>query len=353
MSSIPSHKQYRRTRRYKRALLVLGVILLVVIAIISISIGSASIPYGQVVEILFGGGREPYTTIVWSIRIPRVLGAIVAGLGLSVAGAVMQSMLRNPLGSPFTLGISHAAAFGAAFAITVLNAGTLEASLQAFSLHNPYIVTVSAFFWSLGATVVLLLIARLREASPETLVLAGVALGSLFTAGNTALQYFASSKELSSIVFWTFGNMSKATWRNVGIMSLVVLPVAVYFGLRSWTYSILDQGTEIAKSLGVNVERTRLIAMGLSSLITAVIVSFVGIIGFVGLVIPHIVRKLAGTDEKYLIPLSCVAGSILLVGSDTMARTIISPIVLPVGILTSFLGAPLFLYLILRGREYW
>ncbi|MBS3814291.1 iron ABC transporter permease, partial [Candidatus Bipolaricaulota bacterium] len=277
-----------------------------------------------------------------------------AGAGLAVAGASMQSILRNPLGSPYTLGISHAAAFGAAFSVIVLGAGTVQSSTaDSVILNNPYIVTISAFGWSLVSTFIILLLAKLKRTSPATMILTGVALGSLFTAGYTAMQYFASETELASIVFWTFGDVGRATWRDFYIMLVAVIPAAGYFLYKSWDYEVLDSGDEAAKGLGVDVDKLRLYGMLISCLVTALIVSFVGIIGFIGLVVPHIIRRLIGGNERFLIPSSCILGAVLLLAADTAARTIIAPIVLPVGILTSFLGAPLFIYLVIRGREYW
>ncbi|MFW6117667.1 MAG: FecCD family ABC transporter permease [Thermoproteota archaeon] len=332
-----------------------SVVILIVLALFSLTIGAADISISQAISALLGrGATESLNAIIWNIRVPRVLSAIAAGAGLSVAGAAMQSILRNPLGSPYTLGISHAAAFGAAFSVIVLGAGTIQSSLSdAVILNNPYIVTISAFAWSLISTFIILLLARMRRASPATMILTGVALGSLFTAGYTGLQYFASETELASIVFWTFGDMGRSTWRDFGLMLVAVIPSTVYFLYKSWDYEILDSGDESAKSLGVDVEKLRLHGMLISCFVTALIVSFVGIIGFVGLVVPHIIRRLIGGNERYLIPSSCMLGAILLLGSDTVARTIIAPIVLPVGILTSFLGVPLFIYLIVRGREYY
>lgn len=340
----------------KRLLFFVGsVVVLIFLALFSLTIGAADVSISEAVSALLGREvTDRLNAIIWNIRVPRVLSAIAAGAGLSVAGTAMQSILRNPLGSPYTLGISHAAAFGAAFAVIVLGAGSIQSSLSdAVILNNPYIVTISAFTWSLLSTFIILLLAKLRRASPSTMILTGVALGSLFTAGYTGLQYFASETELASIVFWTFGDMGRATWRDFGLMLLAVIPSSAYFLYKSWDYEVLDSGDESAKSLGVDVEKLRLHGMLLSCFVTALIVSFIGIIGFVGLVVPHIIRRLIGGNERYLIPSSSILGSILLLGSDTVARTIIAPIVLPVGILTSFLGAPLFIYLIIKGREYW
>ncbi len=347
-------KRYQEFISKKILFIIISALLLLLFLFISITLGASDITLMDACRGVLGRGEDWKVQIIWQIRIPRVLSAVLAGLGLSIAGVAMQSILRNPLGSPFTLGVSQAAAFGAAFAVIVLGAGSTQSSVSdAVMLNNPYIITISAFFWSLVSTVGILLLSKMRNATPETLVLAGVALGSLFSAGMTSLEYFASDVELAAIIFWTFGDLGKASWRDFGIMVAVIVPVLLYFVWNSWDYNALDSGDETAKSLGVDVEKTRTYGMLLASLCTAVIVSFFGIIGFVGLVVPHIVRKVIGGDERFLIPASAVFGGAFLLASDTVARTVLSPIVLPVGILTSFLGAPLFIYLLVKGRSYW
>jgi len=347
-------RDYQRHVARRRRLGAACAVGLLVLAGVSVSTGVIDIPVRQVLATLLEGGGTRVSAVIWSIRLPRVLGAAVAGAGLAVAGAAMQSVLRNPLGSPFTLGISHAAAFGAAFAIIVLDAGTLGSTpADEVVLRSFHIVTVSAFLWSLLATFAVLLIAGLRGATPESMVLAGVALGSLFTAGTAAMQYFADDVELAAFVFWTFGDIGRVTWNDLGLMAAVTLPAAAYLTANRWKYSALDAGEETAKSLGVDVRRVRTWGMVASSLTTAVIVSLVGIIGFVGLVVPHMVRKVSGGEQRFLVPLSALVGATLLLASDTAARTLFAPLVLPVGILTSFLGAPLFIYLVARGREFW
>jgi iron complex transport system permease protein len=213
--------------------------------------------------------------------------------------------------------------------------------------------TIAAFVASMISTGVILLLVKVKRASPETMILTGVALGSLFTAGITSIQYFASSEEVAAIVFWTFGDVGRSTWSNLAIMVAVVVPVVGYFVYHSWEFNALDAGTKTAKSLGVNVEALRIRGMTLASLVTGVIISFVGLIGFVGLVAPHMVRKVIGGDERFLLPASGLVGALLLVVADTVARIVIAPVVLPVGILTAFIGAPLFIYLVLQGEEYW
>ncbi|MEF8850704.1 MAG: iron ABC transporter permease [Candidatus Bipolaricaulota bacterium] len=348
-------KRYRGYSQKRIVFFSFSAILLALLGVFSLTVGAADISILEAISGLLGRATsDSLNTIIWNIRLPRVLSAVLAGAGLAVAGASMQSILRNPLGSPYTLGISHAAAFGAAFSVIVLGAGTLQSSAaDSVILNNPYIVTISAFGWSLVSTFIILLLAKLKRASPATMILTGVALGSLFTAGYTAMQYFASETELASIVFWTFGDVGRATWRDFYIMLVAVVPAASYFLYKSWDYEVLDSGDEAAKGLGVDVDKLRLYGMLISCLVTALIVSFVGIIGFIGLVVPHIIRRLIGGNERFLIPSSCILGAVLLLAADTAARTIIAPIVLPVGILTSFLGAPLFIYLVIRGREYW
>ncbi|MFW6381131.1 MAG: FecCD family ABC transporter permease [Bacillota bacterium] len=331
----------------KKLLLSGVIILLLLIAVIySITVGPSSITTRELWQTVRGQDTGHIRNIIWNIRLPRITTAILAGMGLSMAGVIMQSILRNPLGSPFTLGISQAAAFGAAVSIMFfqgLRGGGLFSGV--------YLTTIMAFITSLSSTFFILLLSKYRNSSPEIMVLAGIALGSLFNAGTMALQYFADDVELASIVFWTFGDVGRTTWGEILMLVIILLLSLVYFIYNSWNYNSLHTGDETALSLGVDVNKVRLKGMLLASLLTSFIVSLVGIIGFVGLVTPHIIRMLIGGNEKYLIPATTLAGGLLLLVSDTTARTIIAPVVLPVGILTSFLGAPLFIYLILKGRK--
>jgi iron complex transport system permease protein len=352
--AIDSIEVYRKGALRKWILLTLSMVLLLVVLVVSLSIGSSDLTIHEAFKGLIGKGDDVTETIIWRIRLPRIITSIIAGAGLAAAGAAMQTVLRNPIGSPVTLGISQAAAFGAAFAVVVLGAGTLQSGMIDAVVHdNIYLVSACAFAASMVSTGVIILLARFKRASPESMILTGVAMGSLATAGTTAMEYFADDVQLSSIIFWTFGDMGRTGWEEIAIISIVVIPAITYFSFNGWRYNALDMGDETASSLGVDTERLRLLGMGAASLVTAFIISFVGIIGFVGLVVPHIVRKLIGPDQRYLMPASVIFGALLLLISDTVARTVISPVVLPVGILTSFLGAPLFIYLVIRGREHW
>ncbi|WP_181685178.1 FecCD family ABC transporter permease [Halorhabdus salina] len=338
-------------RRRRRVGFLGGVALTLAIAgTFALAIGSVQVPLADLLAALTGGGTELHRNIVWRNRLPRVLGAIVAGGGLAIAGAAMQTVLRNPLGAPYTLGISQAAAFGAALAILLTGVG---AGSAAGGLLATWLTPIAAFLGGMVSTGVILALVTYRQATPETMILTGVALGSLFQAGLTLLQYFASDTEVAAIVYWTFGDIGRAGWPQVIVMTVVVLAATAYFLRHGWDYDVLDAGTDTARSLGVNVDSLRIRGMAIASLVTALIVSFVGIIGFVGLVAPHVVRMVIGGTERYLMPASALVGATLLVVADTAARTVLSPVVLPVGILTSFLGAPLFLYLVIEGRAYW
>ena len=345
--------QHRKRLRRKLTIIVAILAILVAVWWYSVATGPIDIGLSEVLTILFGQDTGVGYQVVWYIRLPRIVAAVGAGAGLAVAGVVLQSVLRNPLASPYTLGISQGAAFGAAVAIVLLGTGTTSGSGPILSVIDPYLTSVSAFTGALISTGAIYLVARYKSASPETLILTGIALASLFTAGTTSLEYFATNTELAALVYWKFGDVSGASWRFNGLLWIVVIVVTLYFIQRAWAYTVLNAGDETARSLGVPVQRTRLLGMVFASFLTAVIVAMFGIIGFVGLVVPHITRRLIGGEERLLIPASTVAGGALLLTADTVARTVISPIVLPVGIVTSFVGVPLFLYLILQGREHW
>jgi iron complex transport system permease protein len=321
--------------------------ILVLITLVALSIGSANLSLSEVINQIIN-----HSGIAWTIRLPRVLVAVVAGAMLAVAGAVMQCLLKNPLSEPYTLGLSQAAAFGASFAIVVLGAGSLYSnSKDAVLISNQYTVTICAFCFCLISTAVILALTRFTKVAPESIVLSGVVMGSIFAAGLTAVQYFASDVQIASIVYWTFGDLSRITWDNLILIVAVSLPVFIYFMYNRWNYNAIDAGVDTANSLGVNVNRQTLVGMLFASVIAALIVSLMGIIGFVGLLAPHIVRRVIGSDNRFVLPASAIVGALILVISDTVARNIISPLILPVGVITSFLGGPLFLYVLIRGYK--
>lgn len=342
------YKQYVSRKTFLILAVTLGLITTLVVAI---SLGAADVSVSSVARSLMGlATSKQIKIIVWNIRLPQALASIVAGGGLAIAGVVMQSILRNPLGSPFTLGISHAAAFGAALSVMVLGGGVMASSnVGAVSITNPYVTTVSAFLFSITASLLILGVTRTRGVTPEVMVLTGVALGAFFTAGTMFLQFFADDMQLAAMVFWTFGDTARASWTELGFISAITAVCVLIFFANSWNYNAIDVGDETAMSLGIRVGYVRLQGMLLASMLTAVIIAFLGIIGFVGLVVPHMIRRVIGSDHRFLLPASFVAGATLLLLSDTVARLILAPHILPVSVLTAFLGAPAFFWLIIRG----
>lgn len=338
----------------RKALFLAGLaVLSLLLFLAAVSLGAVRIPVGEVARALLGGtGATRFSVIVLDIRLPHALAAFFAGLGLSAAGAAMQSVLRNPLGSPFTLGISQAAAFGAAFAVMILGSGAMQSTnVGAVTIANPALTTVCAFVCSLLAAGAVVSVAGLRGATPEVMVLTGVALGALFTAGTMFLQYFADDVQLAAMVFWSFGDAARAGWREVVVLGAAGMGGAAFFVANAWNYNAIDAGDETARGLGVRVGRVRLWGMLVASLLTAVIVSALGVIGFVGLVCPHMVRRVIGDDNRYLMPASCLAGGALLLAADTAARLVLPSHALPVSVLTAFIGAPAFVWLLVRGRR--
>ena len=304
----------------KRIIGVVLFVLLLVLFFLSLKIGDVEISYKN----LFNN------FIVLDIRMPRSLAAIFVGASLAVAGAVMQAILKNPLASPFTLGISHGALFGASIAIV-------------FGMSS---VGVWAFVGANIVMFIIVLLSKLRGFSSEVLILCGVALSALFGSGSMFVEYFASDVELSNIVNWSFGDLSNATYKQIYIIGSVFVVSFLYFFYKRWELN--SMGIEEAQTLGINIKKLRTISLFFATILTSVSVSFFGIIGFVGLIAPHFVRLFVGDDYRFLLPISAIVGGMLLLVSDLFSRTLFSPIVVPIGILTSFLGAPLFLFLLIR-----
>lgn len=338
--------------RRKKLTIAAAFVLALLVCLYSVMRGSIALTLTDVLTALAGQGTRQANTVIFGIRLPRVLASVLVGAALAVSGAVMQCVLQNPLASASTLGVSQGAAFGAALGIVVFGGGVISSGSAnvAVEIDNPYIVTLCAFFFGSLSTLVVLLLSQLKQSlGPGGLVLAGVALSSLFTGGSTLLQYFADETQLGAVVFWTFGNLGSASWSEIAILAVVLLAALLYFLANRWNYNAMSSGAETAKSLGVPVRAVMLISMAVCSLTAAVSVSFVGIISFIGLIGPHIMRKFLGDDYRYLIPGSAIAGALILVLADTFGRLIIAPVILPVGAITSFLGAPVFLALLLKG----
>lgn len=343
---------YHRSIRRKWLILAGMVAVMLFFMVISVNAGSAAMSPWEIFKTIIGKGDERGFVVVWKLRMPRVIGAVVAGAGLSIAGCVMQTCLKNPLAAPSTLGVTAAATFGANLAIIVLGAGTvLNTASDAVAIDNPYLVTLCAFICALSAVLLILALSKLRGFSPESIVLAGTALSSLFGAGTTIIQYFGDDVKIAAALFWTFGDLGRISWIEVALLFAITCVCSVYFMFMRWNYNALANGEEAAKSLGVKTAGIRFWSLMAASLLTAVSVSFMGSIGFIGLIAPQIMKRVLGADHRFLIPASALMGAVILLLADTGARTVISPVILPVGAITSLLGAPMFFYMLLKGKQ--
>jgi len=352
---MPELKLKEQYAAHVRRKLLVGAVLLGLVAaasLLSLRIGAYPIGFSEIAAALAGRAAGPTAHVFWNIRVPQVLAALLAGACLGLAGTAMQNVLRNPLASPFTLGVSQGAVFGAVFAIVVLGAGTTAVTgTGRTAASSPYIIVACALAGSLVTVTVLVLLSALRDLSPAALILAGVALSAFFGSATMLIQYFASDIQIASAVFWTFGDLRKVQWPELVAIAAALLPATAYFLWRGWHFNAMVWGDDTARSLGVSVQSLRLAALVLAALVASVTTAFMGIIGFVGLIAPHAVRMVVGGDHRFLFPYAALTGGLLLLVSDLLARTVMAPIVLPVGILTSFAGAPLFLYLLVKHRE--
>ena len=342
-----SKEKYLRSSR-RRGLAIATVIVTTVLTVfITLLAGNADQDLVSILQAFFTFDSSTVEgRFVWLIDMPMIVIALIVGAGLSLSGTVMQCILKNPLASPYTLGLSSAAAFGAAFAIIFLGAG--NSALGSISIDNPYVTMACAFAFSMLATGAILVMTKLTNVSAETMVLSGIAIGAIFSAGLSLMQYFADSVQLSAMVSWSFGDLNHSDWHWDFIMLLILLPIAAYFYLYRWDLNSLDAGDEVAKGLGVNTERFRTLSLLITAFLSAMLVSRYGVIAFIGLIGPHIARMIVGSDHRYLIPMSMVLGGCILLIANCVAANVVRPMVLPVGLLTSLLGGPMFIYLLAR-----
>ena len=346
MNSVPSPlgnkenlSDYRKNELRSISFLVLLTVFLLLSILLSLRAGSYNTPVTELIKGIFGKSADKkINLVVQNNRMPRICTAIIAGAGLGLSGCILQAILHNPLASASTLGVSQGATFGAAFAIVVMN------------MTGAIGISIYSFLGSIAVAIVILGLSRFKQVSAEGIVLAGVAISSMLSGATTLIQYFANEIQLTSLVFWTFGDLGSTGWEDLRPMGIMVLILLVYCFAHRWDYNALLNGEETAVSLGIHVQRLTLTNMVLCCLTCSIIVSNVGLINFIGLVAPHIVRMVVGNNHVYLIPGSILAGAALLLLGDLIARVAIMPIILPIGAITSFLGAPLFLLLIFRGE---
>ncbi|OPX69451.1 MAG: Cobalamin import system permease protein BtuC [Methanoregulaceae archaeon PtaB.Bin056] len=337
----------------KKGLFILALVVIIVLASgIIITIGPMPITVLEVyctlinkfIPDIFSISRS-MENVVWLIRMPRIMGAILVGLGLGICGCVMQAVLKNPLASPFTLGISSGAQFGvslaAVFGITILG--------------GPFFLIGNAFVFALLCSGVIIALSGLKGATSETMVLAGIALNYLFQATNQLFNYIANDDQRSLMSAWGMGSISGLNWNSIMVIGIATIICVPLLYSKAWDLNLMTIGDEGAKSMGVDAGRVRLFIMVVSSFLVAALVAFVGVIGFIGLVAPHIGRLILGSDHRYLILAAGAIGAILLLVADAISVNLLAPTVIPTGTIMAVIGVPFFLYLILRGRrrEYW
>lgn len=338
--------------KYGRVLVFLALILVLSIGIFSV-IGTASIKWTDVFRII--GSKTPilknyidvsdiletHQIIIWSIRLPRVLLGVLVGSSLAIAGAAFQGMFKNPMADPFVIGISSGAALGSTIAII------LKASISFLGMSS---ISLFAFIGALAAVFTVYNISRIKNKVPvTTLLLAGVAIGQFLTAIMSFLMVIFSN-DMAKIVYWTMGSLAGKGWSPLIRVSLPVIGSIILINFFARDLNIMLTGEDSAKSLGINVEKTKMYILILGTFMVAMVVSVSGIIGFVGLIIPHIVRIIIGPDHRVLLPASALVGAIFMIFADTIARTIISPVEIPVGIITALFGGPFFLYLLKKTK---
>ncbi len=344
MSSADTLIRYRNRNR-RRALLVAALAVAALLAaLVDLVTGPAGLPLGETLRALTGGEVSRGTSvIIWDVRLPVALMALLVGAALALAGAEMQTVLKNPLAEPFTLGVSAAAALGAATAIIL--------GLRLPGLPPEWSISVNAFAFALGALGLLQLMSRIRGGGSEVLILFGIALN--FTAGAfvSLLQFIASADALQQLVFWTMGSLASVRWGGLALMALVLAVTAPFAFLAAWRLTALRLGEEQARSFGVDVERLRRWALVRVSLLAAAAVSMVGVIGFVGLAGPHIARMIVGEEHRFFLPASLLTGAVLMSVASVASKLLVPGVLLPVGLVTSLIGLPVFFWLILRGRR--
>lgn len=323
-------------------------ILLPVVALISLVTGTVSVTAIDVLNALFGS--EPHqqiSTILFDIRLPRIVMAIFVGAVLASTGAVMQGLFRNPLADPSLIGVSSGASVGATLMIV-----TAGGFIQGGALVGLSLVAVGAFVGGFTAT---LLVYRLATSgigtSVTTMLLAGIAIAALAGALNSLLSYFSDNDMLRQISLWQMGNLSGASWLKVGIMGSAAMLLLIFFPRDSRALNALLLGESEARHLGIDVQRVKRRLILLTALGVGISVALAGLVGFVGLIIPHMVRLVIGPDHRWLVPASALAGATLLVIADSLARIVVIPAELPTGILTALLGAPFFVALLLQQRK--
>ncbi len=345
LETMSGRGQYRALALRRIAMICALLVALCFSLSVDMALGPANYTLKEVLASLFNAESvgDQLRVVIWDIRMPIALMAITVGASLSLAGAQMQTILANPLASPFTLGISAAAGFGAALG--------LVGGVAIFPAAVQYMIPINAFLMAMAAALFIHFASTMRGVTVETIVLLGIALVFTFNALLSLLEYLASEQALAAVVFWTMGSLTKATWPKVWITGAVLVVAIPVFARQAWALTALRLGEDKAASLGINVRRLRLHTMLTVSLLAAIPVSFVGTIGFVGLVGPHIARMLVGEDQRFFLPASVICGALLLSTTSVVSKVLIPGAILPIGVITALVGVPFFFVLIFTNRR--
>ena len=338
-------EDYRHTIKIRGLILLLTLLALSVSLVFDLATGPGRYPLREIVATLFQREAAPIqlSVIVWDLRFPIALMAIITGIMLALAGAQMQTILNNPLADPFTLGISSAASFGAALGI-VLGRGVPFVPVQ-------YLVSVNAFVFSFGTSLFLYMFTKFRGVTAETMILTGIAMLFTFGALLSLLQYGAAENDLAELTFWMMGSLGKASWEKISLCAALLVIICPYFASKMAPMTALRMGDEHARTMGIHVERLRLQMLFFISVLASTSVAFIGTVGFVGLVGPHIARMVLGEDQRYFLPMAALVGGLLMSLTSIISKTIVPGVIFPIGIITSLVGIPFFLSLILASRK--
>ena len=336
---------YRRLVLRKRLILCALAVLLLCSVLLDLALGPARYSLSEVLGALLSPetAAPQVRVVMWDIRLPVALMAVAVGAALSLAGAQMQTILNNPLASPFTLGLSAAASFGAAMGLAF--------GVALFPLAAQYMVPLNAFIMAMLCALLIHFLSLRRGVTAETIVLLGIALVFTFNALLALVQFFATEQAVAAVVFWTMGSLTKATWPKLGVICLVILITLPIFAKRAWALTALRLGDDKAASFGINVRSLRFQTLIMVSLLASFPVAFVGTIGFIGLVGPHIARMLIGEDQRFFLPASLLTGALILSASSVVSKTLIPGAIFPIGVVTSLIGVPFFISLILSGKK--
>ncbi|MBQ8180038.1 MAG: iron ABC transporter permease [Candidatus Methanomethylophilaceae archaeon] len=354
VEDVESIKEGYRKYLLRKTLFIVGCCIIVfALAGVACTLGNRDIGFLEVYQIIWehiqGVSYEPGSPEWWddysvvNIRLPRIVMAIIAGMGLAIGGVAMQSIMSNPLADPYTTGISSGACFGA---VTALIMG-----FSFSSILGQYGIVTNAFVCSLVPALAMIFISRISRTSPATLILAGTALSYIFNALTTLIMITADDEKLQTAYLWQIGSFEDAMWSEIPLMLVVTVIGSIFLIFTANKLNLLILGDESAKSLGLDASKYRTLCLIALSVVTASVISFTGIIGFVGLVVPHIVRMILGSDNKFLVPASMALGAVVLLAADLVGRTLTEVGELPVGLIMSFIGGPVFLYIILRQKK--